>query len=117
MQKKMKWYVAAAVALAALVCVQAMRAAAPAAMTTIWIEKMHCNGCAKKVASKLLAVRGVANASADVRTQIAFALAVKAGFVVLTLVGYASLWAAIAADTGASLLVIFNGLRLLRGTP
>ena len=32
----------------------------------------------------------------------------------LTLMGQASLWAAIAADMGASLLVISNGLRLLR---
>jgi Cd2+/Zn2+-exporting ATPase len=32
---------------------------------------------------------------------------------VLTFSGQASLWAAIAADMGASLLVIFNGLRLL----
>ena len=37
-------------------------------------------------------------------------------FVVLTLVGQASLWAAIAADMGASLLVIFNGLRLLNAS-
>lgn len=50
---------------------------------------------------------------AIIRQNITFALAVKAIFVVLTLVGHASLWAAIAADTGASLLVIFNGLRLL----
>ncbi len=49
-----------------------------------------------------------------IRQNIFFALAVKVFFVVLTLVGYASLWAAIAADMGASLLVIFNGLRLLR---
>ena len=49
-----------------------------------------------------------------IRQNIAFALAVKAIFVVLTLAGHASLWAAIAADMGASLLVIFNGLRLLR---
>jgi Cd2+/Zn2+-exporting ATPase len=34
--------------------------------------------------------------------------------VILTFVGYSSLWAAIAADTGASLLVIFNALRLLK---
>jgi hypothetical protein len=38
---------------------------------------------------------------------------VKATFVVLTFAGHASLWAAIAADMGASLLVIANGLRLL----
>ncbi len=49
-----------------------------------------------------------------IRVNIAFALAIKAIFVILTLVGFASLWAAIAADMGASFLVIFNGLRLLR---
>jgi Cd2+/Zn2+-exporting ATPase len=53
---------------------------------------------------------------AVVRQNIAFALGVKAVFVVLTFAGYSSMWGAIAADTGASLLVVFNGLRLLRGT-
>ena len=48
-----------------------------------------------------------------IRTNIIFALSIKILFVVLTLFGFASLWAAIAADMGASLLVIFNGLRLL----
>jgi len=51
---------------------------------------------------------------AIIRQNITFSLSLKALFVVLTLAGYASLWAAIAADMGASLLVIFNGLRLLR---
>ncbi len=50
-----------------------------------------------------------------IRQNVAFSLAVKAVFMILTFVGYSSLWAAIAADTGASLLVVFNGLRLLRG--
>ena len=49
-----------------------------------------------------------------IRQNIGFSLAVKALFVVLTFAGYSSLWAAIAADMGASLLVIANGLRLLR---
>jgi len=49
-----------------------------------------------------------------IRQNIGFALAIKAIFVGLTLLGHSSLWAAIAADTGASLLVVFNGLRLLR---
>lgn len=48
-----------------------------------------------------------------IRQNIAFSLCVKALFVALTFAAYASLWAAIAADMGASLLVIFNGLRLL----
>ena len=49
-----------------------------------------------------------------IRTNIVLSLAVKAVFVVLTFLGHASLWAAIAADMGVSLLVIFNALRLLR---
>jgi Cd2+/Zn2+-exporting ATPase len=49
-----------------------------------------------------------------IRQNITFSLAVKAVFVVATFAGLASLWAAIAADMGASLLVIANGLRLLR---
>ena len=51
-----------------------------------------------------------------IRQNITFALAIKAVFVVLTFAGMASLWAAIAADTGASLLVVLNGLRLLNGS-
>ena len=50
-----------------------------------------------------------------VRQNIVFALAVKGAVAALTIVGFASLWAAIAADVGASLLVVVNGLRLLRG--
>ena len=49
-----------------------------------------------------------------IRQNIGFALSVKVVFVGLTLAGHASLWSAIAADMGASLLVILNGLRLLR---
>jgi len=49
-----------------------------------------------------------------IRQNIAFSLAVKAAFVILTFAGYATLWGAIAADVGASLLVVVNALRLLR---
>ena len=51
---------------------------------------------------------------AVIRQNIAFALGVKAAFVVLTFAGFATLWGAIAADVGASLLVVSNALRLLR---
>lgn len=50
-----------------------------------------------------------------IRQNIGFALSVKALFVALTFLGAASLWAAIAADMGAALLVVANALRLLRG--
>lgn len=49
-----------------------------------------------------------------IRQNIAFSLGVKAVFLSLTFFGAASLWGAIAADVGASLLVVFNALRLLR---
>jgi Cd2+/Zn2+-exporting ATPase len=49
-----------------------------------------------------------------VRQNIGFALAVKAAFMALALLHVATLWMAIAADMGASLLVIANSLRLLR---
>jgi Cd2+/Zn2+-exporting ATPase len=49
-----------------------------------------------------------------IRQNVLFSLGVKALFVALTFAGLASLWAAIAADMGASFLVISNGLRLLR---
>lgn len=50
---------------------------------------------------------------AVIRQNVAFSIAVKLLFTVLTVVGFASLWGAIAADVGASLLVVLNGLRLL----
>ncbi|OGV71499.1 MAG: hypothetical protein A3K19_31270 [Lentisphaerae bacterium RIFOXYB12_FULL_65_16] len=59
-------------------------------------------------------IRHARRTMATIRANVAFAVGVKALFVVLTLTGHASLWAAIAADTGASLLVIGNSLRLLR---
>ena len=49
-----------------------------------------------------------------IKQNIALSLGVKALFVVLTVFGYASLWGAIAADMGVSLVVIANALRLLR---
>ncbi len=54
---------------------------------------------------------------AVIKQNISFALGLKVLFVALVLLGKASLWAAIAADMGGSLLVIFNGLRLLKARP
>ena len=46
--------------------------------------------------------------------NITLALGVKAVFLTLTLMGYGTMWMAVFADAGASLLVVGNGLRLLR---
>ena len=48
-----------------------------------------------------------------IRFNIGFALAIKAIFLGLGLFGLSNLWLAVAADMGASLLVIANSLRLL----
>lgn len=48
-----------------------------------------------------------------IKFNIAFALGIKAIFLVLAFTGHTSLWLAILADTGATLLVIANALRLL----
>ncbi len=48
------------------------------------------------------------------KQNIALALGIKAVFLALALAGQATLWMAVFADMGASLLVVFNGLRLLR---
>lgn len=49
-----------------------------------------------------------------IHQNIAIALATKALFVGLTAFGMATMWGAIAADVGVSLLVVANALRLLR---
>jgi Cd2+/Zn2+-exporting ATPase len=46
--------------------------------------------------------------------NIALALGIKAVFLVLAVFGNASMWMAVFADMGASLLVVVNGLRLLK---
>jgi Cd2+/Zn2+-exporting ATPase len=47
--------------------------------------------------------------------NISLALGIKAVFFALAVFGSATMWMAVFADMGASLLVVANGLRLLRG--
>jgi len=49
-----------------------------------------------------------------IQQNIVCALGLKLLFILLAVTGVATLWMAIAADMGASLLVIFNGLRLMK---
>nr|WP_235978994.1 heavy metal translocating P-type ATPase [Pseudomonas carbonaria] len=48
------------------------------------------------------------------KQNIALSLGVKALFLAIAITGEATLWMAVFADMGVSLLVVFNGLRLLR---
>lgn len=51
----------------------------------------------------------------NIRQNLTIALGLKAVFLVTTVIGITGLWPAILADTGATVLVTLNALRLLRG--
>ncbi|CAN5697583.1 heavy metal translocating P-type ATPase [soil metagenome] len=59
-------------------------------------------------------IRLARKAEGIIRFNIAISLVTKAVFVALAVSGYATLWMAVAADMGTSLLVTFNGMRALR---
>ena len=59
-------------------------------------------------------VRLSRHTAAILMQNIVLALGIKAVFLTLTFTGHATMWMAVFADMGASLLVVFNGLRLLR---
>ncbi len=49
---------------------------------------------------------------ANIRTNVALSIGLKAAFVILAVAGVATLWMAVLADTGASALVVANAVRL-----
>ena len=49
-----------------------------------------------------------------IRQNVALSLGIKAVFLALAIAGVATLWMAVFADVGASLIVTLNGMRLLR---
>jgi Cd2+/Zn2+-exporting ATPase len=51
---------------------------------------------------------------AVLRQNIALALIMKCAFLLLAIFGVATLWMAVIADDGVTLLVVLNSLRLLR---
>jgi len=62
-------------------------------------------------------IRHARRTVAIIRQNIFLALASKGVFIALAAVGMATLWMAIVADMGVSLLAVFNALRLLKKTP
>ena len=85
----------------------------------------HSTGMAMETAAVVLmnddlrripdTVRLARRAHAVLWQNITLALGIKAAFFTLALLGMASMWMAVAADMGVSLLVVANGLRLRRG--
>ena len=62
-------------------------------------------------------VRLARAAMANIRQNVAIALGLKAVFLVTSIAGVTGLWMAVLADTGATVLVTLNALRLLRFDP
>ncbi|MFZ2099103.1 MAG: HAD-IC family P-type ATPase, partial [Oricola sp.] len=67
--------------------------------------------------ARVLDIAGMINLSkatmANIWQNIAVSLGLKAAFFVTTIVGVTGLWPAILADTGATVLVTLNAMRLL----
>lgn len=62
-------------------------------------------------------IRLSARTASVLKQNITAALSVKALFLVLAMAGKATLWMAVFADMGTSLMVVLNGLRLLHSAP
>ena len=70
-----------------------------------------------RVADVAAMVRLARGAMRNIHQNIALALGLKAVFLVTSTLGITGLWLAILADTGATVLVTLNALRLLRFNP
>ncbi|MDE3027757.1 MAG: hypothetical protein KGH84_05115, partial [Paracoccaceae bacterium] len=62
-------------------------------------------------------IRLARQAMSNFRQNVTIALGLRAVFLVTTVFGVTGLWIAILADTGATVLVTLNALRLLRFDP
>jgi Cd2+/Zn2+-exporting ATPase len=82
-----------------------------AAGTDVAIETADVALMADDLDKLALAIRLARRTSVIIRQNIVVALAIKAVFLVLAVGGWATLWMAVAADMGGSLIVVANGLR------
>ena len=70
-----------------------------------------------RVADVVAMIRLARAAMSNIRQNVTIALGLKAVFLVTTVLGFTGLWIAIMADTGATVLVTLNALRMLRFDP
>ena len=85
-----------------------------AAGTDVALETADIALMADDLTKLALAMRISRKSLRVIRQNVAFAIGIKAVFLVLAVSGWATLWMAVAADMGASLLVVLNGLRALQ---
>lgn len=84
-----------------------------AAGTDVALETADVALMADDLAKLPIAITVSGHALRIIKQNIVFAIVIKAVFLVLAATGYATLWMAVAADMGASLAVVANGLRAL----
>ena len=85
--------------------------------TDVALESAHAAVLRDRVADIPGLIRLARAALANIRQNVAIALGLKAVFLVTTLLGVTGLWIAILADTGATVIVTLNALRLLTFRP
>ncbi|ETX26798.1 heavy metal translocating P-type ATPase [Roseivivax isoporae] len=85
--------------------------------TDVALETAHAAILRDRVGDVPGLIRLARAAMANIRQNVAIALGLKAVFLVTTLMGITGLWIAILADTGATVLVTVNALRLLAFRP
>ena len=88
-----------------------------AAGTDVALETADVVLMSDDLAKLPFALRLARRTLANIHQNVAIALGLKLAFVVLAATGLATMWMAIVADTGASLLVTANSLRLLKSSP
>ncbi|MCA1908071.1 MAG: cadmium-translocating P-type ATPase [Magnetospirillum sp.] len=82
--------------------------------TEIALETADCALLRGRVGDVGLAVEMARRTMRVIRQNVVIALGLKGVFLVTTLVGLTGLWPAVLADTGATVLVTINALRLMR---
>ncbi|MFC5312734.1 heavy metal translocating P-type ATPase, partial [Azospirillum rugosum] len=82
--------------------------------TDVALETADAALLGNRVADIAALVRLSRATMANIHQNVAIALGLKAVFLVTTLTGMTDLWLAILADTGATVIVTLNALRLLR---
>jgi Cd2+/Zn2+-exporting ATPase len=82
--------------------------------TAVALETADVALMADELGKLSYAVRLARATLSNIRVNVGLALGLKMLFVVLAVSGLATLWLAVLADTGASLIVTANSLRLLR---
>jgi Cd2+/Zn2+-exporting ATPase len=85
--------------------------------TDVALETAHAALLRDRIGDAAGLIRLSRAAMANIRQNVAIALGLKAVFLVTTVLGVTGLWIAILADTGATVLVTLNALRLLRFDP